>query len=108
MSTPAPDLYRIEYLTPNGWEVGHAGIALLDPQGYVDRLLERKKYGRAITLDGKLQPRGKVYAPADLPDPSELVPTGTRIPGLPDPARKSMCRHCDTYHGDPFDGSCLL
>lgn len=108
MTAPTPTLVRLEYLTPDGWVCGHAGINLLDPQRYVDRLLDRRKFGRAIVLDDRLQPRGRVYAPPDLPDPSQLVPTATRVPGLPDPERRGMCPHCDSYHGDPFDGTCLL
>lgn len=52
-------LYRLDYLTEAGWEHGHAGIALVDPQRYVDRLTSR--VARASTLDERLQPTGETF-----------------------------------------------
>jgi hypothetical protein len=99
-------LVRLEYLTPDGWVVAHAGIALLDPQRYVDRLTARKKFGRCTVLDGSLQATGKVYQPDNLPDPKTLVPSDTQIPKLPEPEK--TCPLCDSEHPKPWDGSCLL
>lgn len=99
---PVPEMVRLEYLTPDGWVTGHAGIALLDPGRYVERLAQRKKYGRALALDGDLRPTGRVWEPDDLPDPSSLVPPtdGTTVPTLP-------CDLCGaTDHR--LDAQCLL
>lgn len=100
-----PYLVRLEYLTPEGWEVGHHGIALLDPGAYVERLRKRKKYGRAIELDDRLQPNGQVWEPDNLPDPSQLTKTerGSKIPALDTP-----CEWCETSHTGALDGSCLI
>lgn len=101
-------LVRMEYLTANGWVVGHAGIALLNPQGYVDRLAAKRKFGRCIELDDRLQPTGTVWAPAKLPNRKDLRPSDTRVPHLPDPTDQRRCPWCEKHHGDPFDGSCLI
>lgn len=108
MTIPKPYFCRLEYYTPEGWKTGHAGIALLNPQRYVERLEERNKYGRALELGEDLKPTGKKWEPAKLPPRSKLVPTDTRQYGLPDPKRRGMCQWCEQYHGDPFDGSCLI
>lgn len=99
-------LVRIEYLTADGWTVGHAGIALLDPARYVERLSARLKFGRAIELDDHLQPCGKVWEPDSLPDPHDLVPSRTAIPKLREPGK--TCPVCDEEHPPPFNGGCLL
>lgn len=101
----SPTLCRLEYLTPTGWVVGHAGVSLLDPARYVERLTERAKFGRAIELGDDLKPTGVVWEPPNLPlDPTVLVPSDTRIPKLPD----KICPLCDEGHTGPYDGSCLL
>lgn len=113
MVTAKPHFVRLEYYTATGWVMGHAGIALLDPAAYVKRLEDRGKFGRATELleedliNGGWR-TGQVWAPSRLPKRTALVPTDTGIPGVPDPSRRGMCRHCDGYHGDPFDGSCLI
>lgn len=61
---PTPTLVRLEYRTPNGWVIGHKGIALLHPGRYVERLAEKGKIGRAIALDDQLQPTGQVWGGA--------------------------------------------
>jgi len=112
MSTPKPYFCRLEYLTSKGWSVGHAGIALLSPQRYVERLSAREKFGRATVLDpDTLEPTDEVYVspnlPADLsvliPDPPYRVPKKAGAGEKPKP-----CAHCDEVHDAPFDGSCLL
>jgi hypothetical protein len=98
-------LTRLEYLTPEGWAIGHAGIALLDPEAYVKRLRARGKFGRATVLNDRLQPTGEIYVAEGLPDPSTLVKPddGTRAPVLPE-----LCDDCSGYHKPPFDGGCLI
>lgn len=103
---PVPTLVRLEYLTPGGWVVGHAGVNLLHPERYVERLAERKKFGRAIELDDMLQPTGQVWEPEELPDPATLVPSDTAVPKLPEPDKQ--CPFCGDEHRPPFDGSCLI
>lgn len=97
-----PTLVRLEYLTPRGWVVGHAGIALLDPQRYVDRLLAKEKFGRCIVLDESLQPTGEVFEPPALPDPADLRESETKIPAL----RVSQCSICGQPHGRAYE--CIL
>lgn len=98
-----PTLVRLEYLTPTGWALGHAGINLLHPERYVKRLEERGKFGRATELGPDLQPTGQVWVAADLPDPSLLTSSETTIPEL-----APECPHCDERHRPPHNGSCLL
>jgi hypothetical protein len=106
MTARVPTTCRLEYLTPRGWTVGHAGLALLDPQAYVDRLQAKAKFGRAVELSDDLQPTGKVWETEGAPDdPSVLVPTDTHIPALPGHgARCDLCAATD--HKIP--GECLL
>lgn len=100
----SPSLCRLEYLTANGWSVGHAGVALLHPDRYVERLTARGKFGRATVLDERLQPTDEVYVSPDLPDDlSLLVKVDTDIPTLVE-----LCPVCDEAHPAPYDGSCLL
>lgn len=106
MNTPVPVLCRLEYLTPDGWKVGHAGINLLHPERYVERLAERGKFGRATVLADDLKTELQVFEPKELPDPSVLVKSDTRVPRLPDPEKD--CAFCGEEHPPPFDGSCLL
>lgn len=88
---------RLEYLTRNGWVVGHQDVPLLDPERYVERLTANGKFGRATDLSS-----GQVWVSPDVPtDPSILVSSGTHIPKLPD----GKCDFC----GGPHDtGGCLL
>jgi hypothetical protein len=51
MTIPVPEFCRIEYLTPNGWTVGHAGLNLMNPQRYVKMLAKRGTVGRAVVVD---------------------------------------------------------
>jgi hypothetical protein len=106
VSTPVPTLCRLEYLTPNGWTVGHHGVNLLHPERYVERLAERGKFGRVTVLADDLTPTSTVYEPKDLPNPADLVPSETAIPRLRDPAK--TCGVCGDEHAPPYDGSCLL
>lgn len=48
-----PTLVRMEYWneTERCWRVGHSGINLMDPQKYVDKMMERKVIGRAVVFD---------------------------------------------------------
>lgn len=79
--TPAPTFCRLEYLTPNGWEVGHHGINLLYPARYVERLIDKGKVGRVIIVD-----------------------TGEVITA---PSAPPACSICGDQHTGR-DGSCLL
>lgn len=103
MVYPTPVLCRLEHYTPTGWKLVNPGVALLSPERYPERLEEKGKFGRAIEVDS-----GKVHAPRKLPPRAKLVPTDSDAWGLPDPTRRGMCRWCGGYHGDPFDGSCLI
>lgn len=48
-----PTFVRIEYWNPMtaDWEVGHAGINLMNPAAYVKKLGEREVVARAIDKD---------------------------------------------------------
>lgn len=48
---PVPELCRLEFWTPTGWVTAHAGVALLHPARYVERLGTRGKIGRVTLLD---------------------------------------------------------
>lgn len=105
---PVPEMTRLEYLTAEGWQVGHAGIALLDPEAYITRLSKRGEFGRATVLDDLLQPTDRVYVAPNVPDDlSSLVATETHIPGLRPPQQKA-CQWCSTTHDLPHDGMCLI
>lgn len=95
---PVPTLVQLEYLTRDGWVVGHKGIALLQPARYVERLAARGKVGRATALDDQLQPTGQVWAPSDVPSPDRLYPTATAIPAV----------RCGLCSGQHQEGVCLL
>jgi hypothetical protein len=53
-----PEFVRLEERTHAGWEVRHAGVALVDPARYVSRLAARTPpvTYRAVALDGDLRP----------------------------------------------------
>lgn len=109
MAVQQPTLCRLEYWTPTGWKLNLALASLLHPERYPERLEERRKYGRALELDpATLKPTGRKWEPRRLPPRAALVPTDSAAWGLPDPTRRGMCRWCSGYHGDPFDGSCLI
>lgn len=94
---------RLEYLTPNGWWVGHSCINLVNPARYVERLAARGKFGRVILLD-----TGEIIEPENLPDLSSLVPSETAIPRLPTATVEGPCDACEDSHAPPYDGRCLL
>lgn len=102
-----PTFVRLEYLTPDGWHQGHAGVNLIDPGAYVTRLAKRQKYGRAVELGEDLKPTGKVWEPDSLPSDLTLL---TRMDeGSPIPALVvSTCEWCGESHDGDFDGSCLI
>jgi hypothetical protein len=108
MAVRTPTLCRLDHWTPQGWQTIAPAVALLFPERYPERLEEKGKFGRAVELGEDLQPTGVEHRPSRLPKRTELVPTDSAAWGLPDPNRRGMCRHCDGYHGDPFDGSCLI
>lgn len=109
MAVPTPTPCRLEHWTPTGWQLHLAYVMLLSPERYPERLEERLKYGRAVELDpATMQPTGQVWAPRKLPPRAKLVRTDSAAWGLPDPNRRGMCHWCGGYHGDPFDGSCLI
>lgn len=110
---PTPTLCRLEYLTRLGWVVGHAGINLLDPSRYVERLEAHGKVGRCTVLGPDLQPTGQVWVAKVIPDPDNIPPsvlerlvsTNTAIPRLK--AEDEECEMCMGTLCDG-DGSCLL
>lgn len=109
MAVPVPTPCRLELWTPTGWQKHVDFVMLLSPERYPERLEERLKYGRAVELDpATMQPTGQVWAPRKLPPRAKLVRTDSAAWGLPDPNRRGMCHWCSGYHGDPFDGSCLI
>jgi hypothetical protein len=99
-----PTLCRLEYLTPSGWVVGHAGMNLLDPGRYVERLATHNKFGRATELDESLQPTGKVWAPDNVPNPRDLTYNGNGNPNIPELLPE--CGMCGER--DHKEGLCLL
>lgn len=106
-----PTLTRLEYLTPQGWVVGHAAMNLLDPERYTVRLAAKGKFGRATVLAEDLQPTDTVYVTPGVPeDLSVLVPDPpSPIPKVPTAGEKTAaCPHCGEVHHAPFDGGCLL
>ena len=107
MEYPTPTLCRLDHWTPDGWQTVEPAVALLFPARFPERLEAKGKFGRAVELDAQLQPTGAVHPPSRLPNRRTLVPVGTGW-GVPDPRRRVQCPHCETYHGDPFDGSCLI
>lgn len=48
MSIPVPTFVRLEYWSPGSetWWVGHKGINLMDPQGYVNGCMENNRKKR--------------------------------------------------------------
>lgn len=94
MTYPVPHLVRLEYLTREGWVVGHAAINLLDPGRYVERLAAKGKFGRATELD-----TGEVWEPAELPDLALLYPSDNKVPSV-------KCHFCEGTGHAP--GECLL
>lgn len=67
-----PTLCRLEYLTREGWVVGHAATNLLHPAKYVERLEANGKVGRCTELDDSLQPTGQVWVAKAIPDPDNI------------------------------------
>jgi hypothetical protein len=99
-----PEFGRLEYLTTAGWVVGHAGMALQDPQKYVDGLANRGPrddrppvYARFVVLDENFKPSMK-FEPAEVPPPEKAggVPI-TRI---------TECAACGEPHERRFE--CLI
>lgn len=109
MAVQTPTPCRLELWTPTGWQMHADFVMLLNPERYPERLEERRKYGRAVELDpNTLKPTGKKWEPRKLPPRAKLVQTDSAAWGLPDPNRRGMCHWCGGYHGDPFDGSCII
>jgi hypothetical protein len=116
MAIPTPTLCRLEYLTRQGWVVGHSGVNLLNPAGYVERLTAHGKVGRAAALDDRLQPNGEVWVSPEIPDPDNipesvlerLVKTDVGNPAIPRlKAEDEECEFCLGTICDG-DGTCLL
>ena len=113
---PVPTLCRLEYLTREGWVVGHAAFNLLHPERYVERLEERGKVGRCTVLGDDLQPTDEVYVASVIPDPENipadilerLVKTDVGNPKTPRlrPPDED-CTYCLGTLCDG-DGSCLI
>lgn len=53
MTFDAPTFVRIEYWNPmlQDWAVGHAGINLMNPAAYVQKLAKRGTIARAVEVD---------------------------------------------------------
>lgn len=75
---PTPQFCRLEYLTSEGWSVGHHGVNLLYPHRYPERLAANGKVGRVV-----------------------IVETGEII----NSPLATACTICDQEH---TDGACLL
>lgn len=78
MTTPVPTFCRLEYwnTATSSWSVRHAGIALLHPQRYVERLAGRGRIGRVTLVDsGKVlqQPCTTCHQQHDPPWGSCLI-----------------------------------
>jgi hypothetical protein len=96
-----PEFGRLDYLTREGWVVGHAGIALNDPQRYVDMLAKpQETVARFVPYDGDHQP-GEPLVPAsgvpDFPSAQGKVPRGLSI---------IQCAACGDAHKTAWE--CLL
>ena len=67
------ELCRLEYERPDGtWALGHAGVALLHPEKYPERLAKKGKRGRVTVLDERLQPTDTVYLGPEVEHPKEI------------------------------------
>lgn len=112
----SPTLCRLEYLTREGWVVGHAAISLLEPARYVERLEGNGKVGRATVLDDTLKPTDTVYVASTIPDPDNipasildrLFATQNGNPAIP--VLRDEEAECDFCLGTlcDGDGTCLL
>jgi hypothetical protein len=53
MTTPVPSFCRLEQWNPHRleWTTLHAGISLLHPRRYVERLAAKGKIGRVTVID---------------------------------------------------------
>lgn len=89
-------LCRLEQWTGREWQVMHAGVALLHPERYVERLEDRNVVARVTELDDRLQPTGVVYGPTV--DPVAVEP--------PEPVECPFCM--GTICADGSTGSCLI
>lgn len=83
-----PTFVQLEYWDPakEEWTIGHAGLNLLHPRRYVERLAAKGKIGRVTDKE-----TGEVFQLAD-----------------PQPQPKDLCEWCDDFHAAPFDGTCML
>lgn len=108
MALEHPTPCRLQIYTPTGWVTTQDYVMLLHPERYPERLEEKRKFGRALELTDGGKPTGKKWEPSRLPPRAKLVPTDSAAWGLPDPNRRGMCHWCGGYHGDPFDGSCII
>jgi hypothetical protein len=116
MSVAVPTLCRLEYLTRQGWVVGHAAVNLLSPERYVERLEAHGKVGRCTVLDDSLQPTGQVWVAQVIPDPDNIPESVLerlvfRDVGNPAvPVLKAEDEECEMCMGTlcDGDGSCLL
>ena len=65
MTLDVPTFVRIEYWSHahHDWTVGHAGLNLMNPARYVQKLAERGTIARAVELDDENQPGEIVYGP---------------------------------------------
>lgn len=83
---------KLEYWNPSTgeWEIGHAGVNLVHPDRYPDRLWKNGKLGRVtVYADGSITEVDRIICPRQ-------------------PKKQPSCDHCDLRHAEPHDGSCLL
>ena len=80
---------RLEYWDPrtNSWTVGHAGVPLLHPRRYCERMANGGKVARVTLTE-----TGEVIQILPTPEPEEVV----------------SCDLCGSAHPLPHDGACLL
>jgi hypothetical protein len=83
MTTQPVYFCKLEYLTADGWVVGHHGVNLLYPERYVERLTARGKWARCTIVE-----TGEVFESPNTPDPA------------------TICVICGTI--DHPSGACLL
>ena len=90
MSTPAPTFCRLEMWQKDGWYVVNAGINLLYPHRYPERLAANGKVGRVIIVD-----TGEIIQLEEKPE--QYIARSRQV-----------CDLCGETHKPPFDGSCLI
>jgi len=81
-----PTSVRLETFVEGSWKLETEFILLLHPERYAARLAAKGKVGRAIELDERFRPTGKVW----------------------EGSTSTVCSYCEETHTGPHDGRCLL